>query len=364
VTTSPNHADGVIARGGHDARALVADAVSKRFGGISPFGRPPARGGADALTDVSFAVREGETIGLLGPNGAGKTTLLKIITTLIYPSAGRVLVHGVDVIREPARARRMMGLVTCDERSFYGRLSGRQNLAFFGALYGLSRSEVQERGRELLDTLGLAAAADEPYQSYSSGMKQKLAIGRGLLGRARVVFYDEPTRSLDPLSAQSIRRWIHDQRRASPDQTHVIATNQLSEAEQLCDRVLILSRGRILAQGTVAEIRERYRARADQEIHRVTYQGPRLGVNGALAADPTAGLLEVRSDEESEAGGILRVCTVRNSGGLSRVLDSILRAGGTILQCQADWISFDEVFCSLVLEDQPRTDATDREGAA
>ena len=355
---APNH--GVVGIATPDrGEALVAETLSKRYGSISPFGRTAdGSGGVEALRDVSFSVREGETLGLLGPNGAGKTTLLKIITTLIYPSAGQVRLHGIDVTREPARARRMMGLVTCDERSFYGRLSGRQNLGFFGALYGLTGPQARERGDELLGTLGLTAAADQPYQSYSSGMKQKLAIARGLLGDARVVFYDEPTRSLDPVSAQSIRRWIHERRRTSPRQTHVIATNQLSEAEQLCDRVLILSRGRILTQGTVSEIRERYRARADHEIHRVTYRGPRL--NDSLTPDPTAGLLEIRSDEESELGGVLRVCTVRDSGGLSRVLEAILRAGGTVLRCEAAGISFDEVFCALVLGDQPGVDATGR----
>jgi len=337
--------------GGADP-VLVVDRVSKCYGGSWLFAR--RRGGrvagVEALRDVSFSVRQGEMIGLLGPNGAGKTTLLKIIATLIHPSSGRVLLGGGDVVAEPRRARALLGLVTCDERSFYARLTGRQNLAFFGALYGLTRAQVEARGAELFDTLGLVAAADAPYQSYSSGMKQKLAIARGLLRDARVVCYDEPTRSLDPVSAQAIRRWIQARRATAPRQTHVIATNQLSEAEQMCDRVLILSRGRLLAQGTVPEIRERYQARDDHEVHHVTYRGPRL--DGRLGPAPEAGLIEVRDDGETNLGRVLRVRAVRGSAGLSRALEAVLRAGGEIVRCEADAIPFDEVFCSLVLADE------------
>ena len=147
-----------------------------------------------ALERVSFAIEEGETVALLGPNGAGKTTLLKIIATLLYVSSGRVLIHGHDVTGDPLRARRLIGLVTSDERSFYWRLTGRQNLAFFAALYRLPARTLADRVADLLDVTGLTEAADRSFHTYSSGMKQRLAIARGFLADPRIVMYDEPTR--------------------------------------------------------------------------------------------------------------------------------------------------------------------------
>jgi len=336
-------------RSAHE-KALVVERVSKEYGRSLPLARNaggPAAGAA-ALTDVSFSVGRGEMIGLLGANGAGKTTLLKIITTLLYPTSGRVLIDDMDVSASPNQVRRKIGLVTCDERSFYWRLTGRQNLSFFGALYGLTREQVHERGESLLEMLGLAPAGNERYQGYSSGMKQKLAIARGLLADPAIVFYDEPTRSLDPLSAQNVREWIRAMRASSPGQTHVIATNQLSEAEQLCDRVLILARGRLIAQGTIREIREAYHAQ-DHELHCVTYRG--AAFNGAIAVDPGAGLLAVEDGEADASLRTLRLRTVRGSDALSSALQRLLGSGRIVVRCDTDEASFDEIFCSLVLRD-------------
>jgi len=329
--------------------ALEVEHVTKEY---TPFALPFLKRGVAAsklaLRDISIQVRQGETLGLLGQNGAGKTTLLKIITTLVYPTTGHVRLFGEDVYKHQTNARGQMGLVTCDERSFYWRLSGRQNLAFFGKLYGLSDREIPERTNLLLETLGLTDAADRAYQQYSSGMKQKLAIARGLMANPRLVFYDEPTRSLDPISTQNIRSWILENRARNPEQTHVIATNQLSEAEELCDRVVIISRGRIAAQGTIEEIRKLYPAQ-DVESHRVTFRGP---WPAGLAEDPASGLLEVERDAEEGGFEALLARTTRDSAGLSVVLRAILEAGGEILRCDSEKISFDEVFRSLVLSDQ------------
>jgi ABC-2 type transport system ATP-binding protein len=326
---------------------LVIEKVSKRYS-RRPFWRREAGSQEQvyALRDVSFTVRKGETIGLLGPNGAGKTTLLKIITSLIFPTTGRVLLEGHDIASDATRARRSMGLVTCDERSFYWRLTGRQNLSFFAALYGLPGGPAGRRIEELLEALGLADAGDRPYQGYSSGMKQKLAIARGLLANPRIVFYDEPTRSLDPLSTHSIRRWIIERRAASPGQSHVIATNQLAEAEELCDRVLIISRGTLLAEGSIDEIRRRYHPQ-DREVHRITWTG--ADRNGGLRPDPEGGIYEVQSEPPNELGRVLRVQTTRGGPGLTTALESILRSGGTVLGCETEQVSLDEVFRTVVL---------------
>ncbi|MBI4719040.1 MAG: ABC transporter ATP-binding protein [Planctomycetes bacterium] len=336
--------------------ALNVEHVYKEYArrSLLPWKRRRAVPPTVALRDVSLRVETGETIGLLGPNGAGKTTLLKTIATLIYPTSGSVRIHGHDVLEDQVRTRGLIGLVTCDERSFYWRLTGRQNLAFFAALYGLSKSQFRARAEDLLETLGLAQAADRLYHTYSAGMKQKLAIARGLLADPRLVLYDEPTRSLDPLSQQNIRGWIVRKRRESGSQTHVIATNQLDEAEQLCDRVVIINRGVIIAAGTIDEIRERWHQR-EYEIHRVSFRGP--PVDGLLRPDPDSGLLEVAEEPQAAGARALRLRVRKGSAALSRVLESILRQSGTIVRCDMEEPPFDEVFCSLVLGDAPSSAA-------
>lgn len=303
-----------------------------------------------ALNDLSLEVNEGEIVGLLGPNGAGKTTLSKIITTLIHPSSGEVRLFGVDVRNDPYAARGMMGLVTCDERSFYWRLTGRQNLRFFGALYGVSERDITERSADILETLDLAAAADRPYHSYSSGMKQKLAIARGLLSHPRMLIYDEPTRSLDPLSAHNIRSWIQDQRKKYPEQTHLLATNQLIEAELLCDRVFIINNGRLIAQGTVEEIRALANIR-DLNEFKVEIKGTHFKPSTAIEQHPDVS--KVHIDETSDGASILLTAR-RGSNALTTLLQDIISSGATIVSCSTKESTFDEVFCSMIESEKAR----------
>ncbi len=351
ATTAPAPGSPVEPGTGQGAPEVALDVrdVRKSYRKIRVF-RKKRREGTEsmALRDVSFQLRRGETLGLLGPNGAGKTTLLKILTTLIYPTSGRILLFGRDIAEHPRWTRSVLGLVTCDERSFYWRLTGWQNLEFFGTLYGLDKTTLRERGEELLSTLGLLDAADRQYQDYSSGMKQKMAIARGLLAGPRLVFYDEPTRSLDPVSVQSIRTWIKRRKRSAPDQSHIIATNQLSEAEELCDRVLILNQGRIAALGTPAEIRARFHA-DDAEMHRIVLRPGEHPHRPPIAPDPANGLLDVSVLAPTLEGQPLRVRTLRGSAGLSRALAALLDAGETVMRCDLEEPSFDEVFCSVIL---------------
>jgi ABC-2 type transport system ATP-binding protein len=324
--------------------AVSLEHISKSYTKRGFFGRAPATV-LHALRDISFSVREGETLGLLGPNGAGKTTLLKIVSTLLYPTGGRVLFHGRDTREDPVWARRMIGLIACDERSFYWRLTGRQNLSFFACLFGLPKRVEEQRIAELLDRLGLTDAADRPYHSYSSGMRQKMAIARGLLSEPRIALYDEPTRSLDPLSASNIRNWILANRSRWPHQVRILATNQLNEAELLCDRIVIVNKGSIIAQGTVPEVRERWDKR-DYEVHRIACRGLEPGTRPA--ADVERGLLSIDEEDVADGAVTLRVRTRKDSDGLSLALASILGSGGTVLRCQTEQAPFDEVFCSLL----------------
>jgi len=303
-----------------------------------------------ALQDVSLEVGEGEMVALLGPNGAGKTTLSKIIATLIYPTAGEVLLFGKEVRSDACAARGMMGLVTCDERSFYWRLTGRQNLDFFGALYGVSKRDIADRCAELLETLDLSTAADLPYHTYSSGMKQKLAIARGLLSHPRLLIYDEPTRSLDPLSAQNIRRWILEQRARYPEQTHLLATNQLIEAELLCDGVFIINDGRLVAQGSIDEIR----ARADMsglESHKVDIKGGPYQPSAEIAGHSDVSQLHV---ERTADGASVTLTARRESAALSALLAEITSSGLRIVACSTQQASFDDVFCAMIASEGVR----------
>jgi ABC-2 type transport system ATP-binding protein len=325
--------------------AVSVDNVSKLYSGRRWFSK--ARSGTlkYALQNVSFDIQEGEMTGLLGPNGAGKTSLLKSIATLLLVNSGRILVHGHDVEAEPVAARRLIGLVTCDERSFYWRLTGRQNLNFFASLYGIPDKKAAARIVLLLEMLGLSDAIDIPYHSYSTGMRQKLAIARGLLAEPRLVLYDEPTRSLDPLSAQNIREWILASRAVSPSTTHLIATNQLREAEQLCDRVLILNHGSLIADGGIDQIRRMVHSEG-RVIHKLTCSG--LPRDFQIAAMPQAGLFDVSREPVNAETLSLRVTTADSGTGLSLVFAEILRQGGCVIRCDTGEVPFEEVFCSLV----------------
>ncbi|HEY3442731.1 MAG TPA: ABC transporter ATP-binding protein [Paludibaculum sp.] len=332
-------------------KVIEAKDVVKRYGGV--FRRKHDTATRPALNGVSFSIERGETVGLLGPNGAGKTTLLKILSTLIELDTGSVKVLGHDLSRDPEAVRRQLGLVTCDERSFYWRLTGRQNLRFFAELYRVPAEAAKRRIDELFETLGLTEAADHTYHTYSTGMRQKMAIGRGLLASPDLVLFDEPTRSLDPLSAHNIRDWIIGERRRNPVTTRLVATNQLHEAERLCDRVLIVNRGEIIADGTIAEIRRRFEA-CQHTVHRILCRGD---VGGLVATDRALGIVSLETeagDEEDTMWISLRA--VRNSEALTFVLQRVLANGARVEQCQTQQAPLDEIFISLVIEDRNSRD--------
>ncbi len=208
-----------------------------------------------ALREIDLTVSRGEILGLLGTNGAGKTTLLKIIATLILPTAGRVSVDGHDVARDGDSVKALIGLVTGEERSFYWRLTGRQNLEFFAAFQGLSPERTRGRIGELGEQLGLDAL-DRHFGVYSAGMRHRLVIARALLHQPRILLFDEPTRSLDPLAAGALRRLIRETLVRELGCTVVLATHNLEEAEELSDRIAVLHEGRLVGCGTVKELRE------------------------------------------------------------------------------------------------------------
>jgi ABC-2 type transport system ATP-binding protein len=207
-----------------------------------------------ALVDVSFSIRNGECFGVLGLNGAGKTTLLKMISTLIVPDSGTVTVQGHDVLRDGRAVRECIGICSSDERAYYMRISAWENLQFFGKLQGLGKSALHRRIEELAQWLGIADRLHSQVQTYSTGMKQRLALIRALLADPPVLLLDEPTKALDPLSASNFRETVRDRLVKDAAKTVLIATNQLDEAWSMCDRVAILHEQRVAAVGTPLEI--------------------------------------------------------------------------------------------------------------
>ena len=227
----------------------------KQKGITDLFLHPLQREAFTSLDSVSIRVKEGEVFGIIGPNGAGKTTLIKILCTLIIPTSGKAYVNGYNVMDESAQVRRSLGFVTTDERSFYWRLTARQNLLFFASLHNLHGQKAQERVGELLETVRLSGRADELFMGYSAGMKQKLAIARGLLNDPRVLFMDEPTRSLDPGAAQNLRDFIKEYIVNEQGKTVFLCTHNLDEAEQLCHRVAIFDEGKIKVAASPQELK-------------------------------------------------------------------------------------------------------------
>jgi ABC-2 type transport system ATP-binding protein len=207
-----------------------------------------------ALRSVSLEVEKGERIALLGPNGAGKTTLLKLIGGLLLPTRGEIVVNGYNTLRHNNAARKSVGFVLNEERSFFWRLNARQNLEFFAALDNLSGKIMEERVRGLIHFVGLDSHLDKTVDTYSSGMKQRLALARGLIAEPEVLILDEPTRALDPVACEDLNDLIIERLHKGSRKTLLIATHRLEEAMRLCDKVLIINEGRIMAFSHLSEL--------------------------------------------------------------------------------------------------------------
>lgn len=225
------------------------------FRRLRAFFRRPVKEPVEALREVTFDVHSGEIFGLIGRNGAGKTTLTKIVATLVQPTTGTVTVRGNDSVLHDEQVRRQIGLATAEERSFYWRLTGEQNLMFFARLHGLSDRTAKQRIRELFAKLELDEVARRRFGEMSTGNKQRLAVARAMLSHPPVLLLDEPTRSLDPLAAARMRELISSLAQQDPPVTILLTSHNLAEVETLCERVAIISRGRIRAIDTPQHLR-------------------------------------------------------------------------------------------------------------
>jgi ABC-2 type transport system ATP-binding protein len=224
--------------------AVLAEGLVKRFSG--------REGDVDAVRGVDLEVRAGEIFGFLGPNGAGKSTTVRMLTTLLSITSGRAEVVGVDVARHPDEARRRIG-VALQEAGLDPRQTGRELLVLHGRLFGLSADRATERAQELLSLVELGDAADRVIKGYSGGMQRRLDLAAALVHEPEVLFLDEPTTGLDPASRLTI--WDELRRINGHGTTVFLTTQYLEEADQLCDRIAIIDRGRIVRQGTPQELK-------------------------------------------------------------------------------------------------------------
>jgi ABC-2 type transport system ATP-binding protein len=228
--------------------AIVVDALTKRYGSVQ------------ALDGVSFAVREGEVFGLLGPNGAGKSTTVRVLTTLTRPDGGSAQVAGRDVVREPDAVRRSIGYVP-QESGIDREATGRENLMLQGRIQGEGGATLRKRVTELLDLVGITDAADRVVRGYSGGMKRRLDVALGLVHRPSVLFLDEPTTGLDP-EARAVMWEELGQLAAGESLTILLTTHYLEEADQLADRLAIVSQGKVVVEGTPEELKRGLRGDA------------------------------------------------------------------------------------------------------
>jgi len=219
--------------------AIAVEGLTKSFGRV------------EAVRGIGFQVEEGELFGFLGPNGAGKTTTINMLTGLARPDRGSIRIAGIDCSGNPKAAQHLVGTVP-DESNLYPELTGFENLCFCAALYGMRKDERRRRARELLDSFGLADAADRKFSGYSKGMKRKLTIAAGIIHRPSILFLDEPTTGIDVASARQVRQLIADLHREGT--TIFLTTHYIEEAERLCDRIAFIVSGRIIRIDTVASL--------------------------------------------------------------------------------------------------------------
>jgi sodium transport system ATP-binding protein len=235
---------------------ITANGLSKEF-----FDKK--RGHVQAVNDISFECKPSEIFGILGPNGAGKTTLLRMLATILRPTQGTANVAGYSILTEPEKVRQNIGYLS-GSTALYERMTAREMVTYFGALYGLSAAETDERVQEIFTELDMHSFADGRCDKLSTGQKQRVSIARSIIHQPQVLFFDEPTNGLDIVTARTITRFIR--RCRNQGRTVVFSTHIMSEVEALCERIGIVYQGRLIVVGTLDELREQTGRHAFEDV--------------------------------------------------------------------------------------------------
>jgi ABC-2 type transport system ATP-binding protein len=291
-----------------------------------------------ALDDVNLKIKQGELFGILGPNGAGKTTLIKILVTLLLPSSGKAFVDGIDVVKNPQAIRRKINMVCGGEHSGYGILTVWETLWMFSQFYGISGGVARGRIEEILRIVGLADEAHTKINRLSSGMRQKMNFARGFINDPKIVFLDEPTIGLDVGAAKDVRNYIKQWVKEGKDKTVLLTTHYMLEAEELCDRVAIIDRGRILACDTPANLKRILRRESifHLEVERVD------GIDD-LKVEGIKHITSSQQDDHTK----LKLILERESA-ISQVIEKITAKGSQIFYLRKTEPSLEDVFIDLV----------------
>jgi ABC-2 type transport system ATP-binding protein len=291
-----------------------------------------------AVDGVTLSVREGELFGLLGPNGAGKTTTIKVLTTLLLPSSGTAHVQGYDVARDARQVRRRIGYVFGGDRGLYDRLSALDNLRYFADVYRVPARHQRARIDELLTLVGLKGRERERVEGFSRGMRQRLHIARGLLHDPPVLFLDEPTIGLDPVGARELRHTIG--RLHETGKTILLTTHYMFEADELCERIAVMSSGKIVATGTPSDLK---RLLADRTIVELDVYGATDGMIERLRGIAGVASVAVESREQTQ------VVLVQSSRG-AELVQQLLREleGATVGKVVAREPTLEDAYVALV----------------
>ena len=311
--------------------------------------RPDEEPAFTALDGVSLEVRPGELFGLLGPNGAGKTTLIKILTTLLAPTSGQAWVDGHDVVTEAAAVRPVINMVSGGESSGYGILTVRENLWLFARIYGVPNAAIRDRIDRMLDVVGLTDKAASRVSHLSTGQRQKMNFCRGFITDPKILFLDEPTLGLDVTSARTIRKFLREWIAETPGRTMLLTTHYMAEADELCDRLAIIDRGKVLACDT------------PQNLKRRVQKYPIFELSLAPGSDGVAGLNRlpgVHQATRSETPNTLDLkVALEEESAVGAVVQTVVQSGGKILTLKKVEPTLEDVFIELVghglLEGEP-----------
>ena len=292
-----------------------------------------------AVDNVSLSVGEGELFGLLGPNGAGKTTLVKMLCTLILPTSGTATISGHDLTDELA-IRTSTGLVVSDERSFFWRLSVRRNLDFFAAMHGLHGNRARKRIEIVLDDVDLLDRSNQKFSNLSSGMRQRLAIARALLHEPKILFLDEPTRSLDPIATKRMHDLILDLMGKKKEMTVFLITHDLAEAEKMCHRLALMDRARVRKVGHLEDLRRHLKPKRDY----ILTCGVFNVAGNFLQLQEQIPSMQISLPEKEGSPSEIRFQAADDQGELTAVLDFLRLQNVQVYSIEARLPTLEEVF--------------------